>query len=48
MRSNNHAIPRGQRHVVAIRQAVTDAAISHPLLALLQLLEEHEIARDWQ
>mmetsp|Transcript_33366 Transcript_33366/g.78966 ORF Transcript_33366/g.78966 Transcript_33366/m.78966 type:complete len:229 (-) Transcript_33366:15-701(-) len=46
MRPDNHAIPRGERHVLAIGQPVADLAISNPLLAPFQLIQQHEVARD--
>jgi hypothetical protein len=44
VRSDDHAIPRRESHVIAIGEAVADATISNPLLALLQLVQEHEVA----
>ena len=45
MRAHDHAIPDSERHVVAICQTVADTTIAHSLLALFQLLQEHEVAR---
>ena len=46
VRTNNHAIPHGESHVIAVLETIADATVSYPLLAFFQLLQEHEVARD--
>jgi hypothetical protein len=45
-RANDRPVPIGHEHVVAVLEAVRARAIADALLALLELLEQTEVARD--